>query len=342
MIQVRWAQTDLPDFVTHPLYPGVNPTDNNLLGEGLAPTTAGNNLAARQVSSGFNPGVSDFTERLRDSTTATGSPTRGSGGDDDRPSFPTFRPPGSSPAGKGLSTGAKAGIGVAVPVVLLTILGVIGFFWRKHRKDKMNSPTQSHHPPTDPSAQPWAQPQMTSQGGRLEMPADGGTPVTMPQSAMTNDEKPELSSNQSYRGSQGLPAELHTQGHNQQPFAHHQHSELPGISSQSPHHRYGELSGTTTQYSHPAEMDNNQYPVQVPSPTYQTPSPGLQAPTAPPPISKPPAAAVQTQMQAEPSADELMQQKARLEERRQRLLELERIEHEQEELQRRIKAQGGS
>lgn len=345
MIQVRWAHTDLPGFATHPLYPGVNPTDNNLLGEGLAPTTAGNNLAARQVSSGFAPGLpaSTVTSQVIITTTRESQPSRTGGGggsnnDDDGSNFPQFKVPGSG--GGGLSTGAKAGIGVAVPVAVLIIVGIIVFFWRSYRRNKTPA-FQGQDPSVDPSTNTWAQPQMTSQGGRYELPGAGGAAVAMPPSALTHNEKPEMSSEPSHRGSQGYPAELHAQSYNQQ-SPHGQHTELPGVSTTSPHQNRSELSGTTEAYNQPVEMDQSQQQVQIPSPTYHDPSLGSQAPLAAHSLSPPPPAAVQYQAPMEPSADELMQQQARLEERRQRLLELERIDRAQEELQKRIRAQGRS
>ena len=345
MIQVRWAHTDLPGFATHPLYPGVNPTDNNLLGEGVAPTTAGNNLAARQVSSGLAPGLpeSTMTSIVIITTTREPQPSRtgeggGSNDDDDRPNFPQFKVPGSG--GGGLSTGAKAGIAVAVTVAVLILVGIIVFFWRRYRRNKTPA-FQGQDPSVDPSTNTWAQPQMTSQGDRYELPGAGGAAVAMPPSAHAHNEKPEMSSEPSYRGSQGYPAELHAQTYNPQ-SPHGQHSELPGVSTTSPDQKRSELPGTTEAYTQSIEMDQSQQQVQAPSPPYHDPSPGLQAPVVAPSLSPPPPAAVQYQAPVEPSADELMQQQARLEERRQRLLELERIDREQEELQQRIRAQGRS
>lgn len=338
MIQIRWAQTDLPYLATHPLYPGVEPTNYAVLGEDAAPTTVDENLAARQVS--FGPDAS-FTRVL----TETGSSTRGgSGGDDNngRVNFPTYASQAETPGAGELSVAAKAGMSIAASAMGLLIAGIIWFFLRKHRRDKLKQAIRNRFSPKENSSTiAGAQPQMTSQGPKYELPAGDGTSVAMPAPAVTSDSQPELDSKIGYRGSTNFPAELHNQGLGQhQP--NQQRSELSAISPRSPHHHYSELSGTSPQYNRPDEMDKDQHPVQIPTPTYQTPSPGLQAPTAPPPASTPPAAAVQTQTQPGPSADELLQQQARLEERRQRLLELERIEREQEELQQRINAQGRS
>ena len=362
MIQIRWAATDLPDFVTHPLSPGVIPTENALLGEAPASTTSGNNLAARQDIAAQASGISgSTTRRNRGSTTVPGSrPSSTSVGYDQAPPFPTFSPPGSSgPGNNGLSTGAKAGIGVGVSVAALLMLGIVGFFWRKYRKNRIDEAAQNRTPPVDSSAHPWAQPQMTSQGDRYEMPS--GDPIAMPQNAYLGREKAELSADSSHAGSQSFPSELHGQGYSgklQQQHDHSQHggwpedslephrqqsSELSAISPQLLHHHYSELSASSAGNKHLDEADRSPPFVQAPPPTYQDPS--LAPEAASPSVSAPPGdteVREQRGTQSTRSTDELRQQQVRLEERRQRLLELERIEREQEDLQQRIESQDRS
>ena len=362
MIQIRWAATDLPDFVTHPLSPGVIPTENALLGEAPASTTSGNNLAARQDSGADVSGISgSTTRRNRGPTTVPGPrPSSTSGGDDQAPSFPTFSPPGSSGQGNnGLSTGAKAGIGVGVSVAILAMVGIAGFFWRRHRKNRIDEAAQNRIPPVDSSTHPWAQPQMTSQGNRYEMPS--GDPITIPRNAYLGKEKAELSADSSHAGSQSFPTELHGQSYSgklQQQQDHGQHggwpeaspephcqqnSEVSAISPQLLHHHYSELSASSAGNNHLDEADRSPPLVEAPPPTY--PNPSLAHEAASSPVSTPPggtAAREQTETHSMRSTNELRQQQARLEERRQRLLELERIEREQEALQQRIESQDHS
>lgn len=56
MIQIRWAETDLPSFATHPLYPGANPTNHELRGAAIGPKPTAGGLVARQASFGFGDG----------------------------------------------------------------------------------------------------------------------------------------------------------------------------------------------------------------------------------------------------------------------------------------------
>lgn len=353
MIQVRWAESDLSRFPTHPLYPDAKPT-NHVQKDGNV------ELVARASFDGsFHPGPTP--------TSGGGSGSGGSSGSDD---------------GGGLSTGAKIGIGVAVPVVVLALFFIGAFFvWRAYRKKRLgNTGGQQPHmqygqypqqyPPGPQYPQPVVYanpgPQPMMEPGRYEMPAHGTTSPTVLGSEAVG---PALPAPAILAKTRDGTAEMASQSHSPVPAG----SELDGqtyrtdISTANASELHGTSQSPPIEVGSESrqEMDANQQ--QMPSspiPRKQVASPGHQVSPMSPSTAgldtmvaimpgtdnsgvstSAEAGAFSFQTSAEPSADEiaaLQAQHAQLEARKQRLLELEQIEAEQADLQRRMDSARGN
>ncbi|XWX01573.1 hypothetical protein V2A60_009601 [Cordyceps javanica] len=355
MIQIRWASTDLSTFATHPLYPGANPT--NTEEDYLMQRTRGAKLKGRAQSSGYYTSTYPYDS-----------------GGGDPPSSSTSRPgSGSSSSnhdrggagGGGLSTGAKVGIGVGVSLSAIlgfTVLGLIIWYVRRSSKRAQQSQTQQ------PYMVPSQYAGQTGQGTQMGEAAMTGGAVHM------GGPSPEHHS----AGQQSRPP----QPIYQQPIQYQQHQQYPSASEMDttpsvanshwaastvtpppaaavaaergtnsvaagsdgraecgiggPMAPPSELEGGRTPNA-PAEMDSGSPVVPHTQPTVaaeQPRSPSIDPRSV---VGAPP---------GEPSAQELSslrEQHEQLEQRRQRILELERIEQEQEVLRDRMKqAQSGT
>ena len=102
-VAVTWQSSDLSIFT--PTSAPALPTESLLAYE--------SSVAARSRTSNNVPATA-APSRPQGSSTGTSSPVSGGGG--------------------GLSTGAKAGIGVGVAVGALLVLGLLIWFWRRHKK----------------------------------------------------------------------------------------------------------------------------------------------------------------------------------------------------------------
>lgn len=144
MIQVRWAESDLRKFATHPLHPGVKPTEHVTKRADLVPGRKDKGLRARDDISGFG----SFPPTPTPTPTSTSGPNFGGGSDGND---------SGGGGGGGLSLGAKVGIGVGVPLGVMVILAIGGFFiFRAYRKKRLANQTQQ--PLQPPYQQQYAPP----------------------------------------------------------------------------------------------------------------------------------------------------------------------------------------
>lgn len=362
MIQVRWAESDLSRFATHPLYPGANPTNHLRDGAGLEPTNKARGLVARAETS-------DFGGRFPPTQTVTLGP--GSGPDPSRGIFDGVD------SGSGLSTGAKVGIGIGVPVCVLTLLSIGGFFiWRTYRKKRLGNnggqqpqmqygqyPQQNHQGPQYPAPAMLGdpEPQQMMEQGRHEMPAYGTAHPTVLGSDIPG---PLLPAPVVLAKTNNDARELPVQPYSPAPTG----SELDGqtyrtdVSTANASELHGNSQSYRAELTSESrqELDGNQSPMTAsPIPRKQVASPVQRVSPISPSTSGPdtmvavmpgtdngattPASVEQSNFAfhsaSEPSANEvatLQAEHSQLEARKQRLLELEQIEAEQAELQRRM------
>ncbi|KAJ4154839.1 hypothetical protein LMH87_000114 [Akanthomyces muscarius] len=341
MIQIRWASTDLSSLATHPLYPGANPT--NTEEDYLMKHTRKANLEGRAASSGYYPNDSGGGSPPRSSTSRAGS---GSSTGSDSGSSSSNRPDGNSSGGAdgGLSTGAKVGIGLGVSLGAIfgfTVLGLI--IWRVRtatkRSKQFQAPQQPYMVPSQYAGQP-------GQGPSSEQ-YNGGQQPSHPQ--------PVYQQQSMYPQHQQYPSMSEMDNNTSAATSHWAaNSVMPppaaavaadrsigavttagGSSIGSPQSPPSELAGVHTP-NPPVEMGSGSPAVHHAQPVAVAEQ---QRPAATDPqsfVGAPP---------EEPSAEELSslrEQHSQLEQRRQRILELERIEQEQEALRGRMsQMQGG-
>ncbi|KAF1984171.1 hypothetical protein K402DRAFT_406153 [Aulographum hederae CBS 113979] len=270
-IQVRWAQTDLINLETNPTAPGVTPTSSE----------TGTTI----------PFISSRTGSSSTFTTTTSSSIT----------------PGPTPSGSsGLSTGAKIGIGVAVPLVVVALVaGMLIFFYVRHQKKKSQQhPNQAMAPVTyqqQPSGQ-YANPMpMQGQwGGYQPVPPTekGGVAVhdtSIPMHQMSQQTSP----NPSAMASPNPASELSSTSPVYIPPQHHQG------------------------FAPPAEAPGNN--------TY---IPGFVAP--PPPSSGPIPIPPPQQSPEDEELQRLKIEQQRLTERRARLAEMEQLDEQERRLQQQV------
>ncbi|KAK5992251.1 hypothetical protein PT974_05652 [Cladobotryum mycophilum] len=317
MIQVRWAESDLSLFATHPLQPGANPTEHHMTMTQYQPPNA-----ARAVM----PRAKSYE--------------------------PSFTPTGGGDGGE-LSSGAKAGIGIGVVLGVLVVAGIIGFFIWRSRRAARNEDIDAGQIPPPISGGPHPVPPEMGEGftGRYELPVNStASPtvvgsdlgITPPPAAFLAKDK----SDKAELPGDGRPVGAELEAGNN--WSHY--SVVQELHAES---RPAEMEHTP-QSSSMLSVERKQVgsPIQHISET-QTPAspgvgigpdtgvsimPGEHATASPPP------APYVSEIPAEPSAQEmvaLMDQHTQLEERRRRILELERIEREQTALQQKIQAMRG-
>lgn len=357
MIQVRWAETDLSLFPTHPLYPGANPTNHLLRGGAIGPLGTVGAIKARQASSGLLPGNS-----VSGTVPPVTRPTQTQSGRNGEANGPTEFPKFGSTKSGGLSSGAKAGIGIGVTLGVLLILGAVGFlFWRTRRaKRNSDAPVDAN----TPSGMPHPGMAEVDNTGRYEMPSHSttvsptvvgselGVPTPPPPALLGYEkgEKVELPSHSPppHRGALGSELDAGQTWSNYHPTTgavselHGQ--DRPPYSELSPESRPAEMDGTQQPFS--SQIARKQVggvgqPID-PGPIFSTVDegpdtgvfimPGTHAVAAPPPP-------LVSERAAELSPEEmavLMKEHEELEKRRQRILELEKIERAQAALKLRI------
>jgi hypothetical protein len=390
MIQVRWAETDLPDFPTHPIVPGAEPTAKvripielrtphieGRLEAGAAPITIppdyGFEVVDYAVSGSFA------------STSTTTSTRRTSGSSVPTSGFPqetgVYPPDETDGSNGGLSTGAKAGIGVGVSLGVLLIAGIVGFFLWRRRKQRLaaaQGQQQPYVPPPGGMSElgaggfPKGPAELSSQGQIVPGMA-GGPAISTPGTGYhtVSPNTPAISgfytTSPTVVGSElgtssPRPPELET-------IHPAQYQELPGQSHPPP----AELGPAPvsmpelpapTYYPQGAQQPYNWTPQDSP-PIQNSPDTGVavmpqlgsgrHTPTPTSPIPSPPVQQQQQQQQpifmhpAQPSEQEpspaelshLMDQHSQLEARKQRLLQLQQIEDEQAALQQKIQSMQG-
>lgn len=321
------------------------------------------NLGGRAASSGYYPNDSGGGSLPSSSTSRVASGSGSSTGSGSGASS-SDRPDGGSSGGSssgsgdsGLSTGAKVGIGLGVSLGALfgfTILGLI--VWRVRTSSKRskqfqapqqpymvssqyaNQPGQGPSPSQYPAAQQPSQPQPVHQQQNTypqhqQYPSmsemDNNTSAANSHWAASSVTPPPAAAMASERGIGGVAAAGGSSiGSRQSPP-----SELADRRTQSPP---SELAGTHS-LNPPFEMGSGSPALHHLQPVTATEQQQRPAATDPQSfVGAPP---------EEPSAEELSglrEQHSQLEQRRQRILELERIEQEQEALRGRMsQIQGG-
>ncbi len=338
MIQIRWASTDLSALATHPLYPGANPT--NTEEDYLMQHTRKANLQGRAGSSGYYPNDSGGGSPPSSSSSGSGS---GSGSGSSPGSGSDHGNGDSGGSGGGLSTGAKVGIGLGVSVSAIfgfTILGLI--IWRvrtsSKRAKQFQTPQQPYMVPSQYAGQP------PGPGPSPEQHYGGQQPPSQPQPAyQQQNTQPQHQHypSMSEMGNNTSAANSHWATNSVTPPPAVAVAAERGIGSVtgtggssigSPELPPSELAG--------AHLPNTPIEMGSGSPAVHPAQPAAVAQ----PQSMPRSASADPQSfvavpSEEPSAEELSnlrQQHSQLEQRRQRILELERIEQEQETLRNRM------
>ena len=348
MIQVRWAETDLPSLETHPLYPGVKPTASITRGPD-GQFHAARDLHYRDVSD-------DYSFRPTPTPTSGGSGGGSSGGDSGSGSGSDSHQgsPPDSGSSSGLSTGAKVGIGVGVGGGVLLIGAALAltllFIYRRKRMNKGGPQMQQYNPQQYYQGPPPGH--MQGPGGPQYPPAavhaNSGSP--MPPSEMgqgnANQGQYEMASTvpATTTSPSAVGSELYAPTPPSAAAGFNMASSVPPASTASPGPQ-GSVS----------EMDSSGFRGGVATDEKRHELDGTDRPprelatTSPSPSSPPvPTGAVAGPSfgspETEPSAQEISQlqeQHAQLEARKKRLLELEQIEREQESLQQRMSTMGG-
>jgi hypothetical protein len=277
-------------------------------------------------------------------------------------SFPTFRP-------HGLNTGGKVGIGVGVPIGAIAIIaaGFLIVWYKRRQKADLNQPQQSL-----PVSEVSADGKVELDGAKsMVSPTLAGSELDgkttwRPELASTSpmQQRSELSSQNAWQTgtdtTTGWRSELHGQSYTVAPSELASHpqptrSEMDASPAVSPvSSTIGAVARKQVGSASPRDpmlRTTTASPTSAGDPDPQVSiMPGLPAsssPPAPPPISPAaPGATIQPSMgnPVAPSAEELSamaEAHARLEARRQRLMELEKIEREQAVLQERMKAAQG-
>lgn len=329
MIQIRWATTDLTALATHPLYYGASPTNTE----------------------------EDYLKiRVRNSTDDSDSGSGSGSSSGNR----------HGRGGGGLSAGAKAGIGIGVSLGVILIFTSIGLIiWRARTSSKRSQSFQTHPPQMVQSQYATQQAFSASQSGP---PAPTGGPIPM------GGPSPEQ-----YYGGQAAsqpapqPQPMQPVFHQQNMSPQHQHhpsaSEMDNSTAAGNSNWGGSVSnmtpppvavvagsaaantrGSSISSPQPAasELDSVRTPVEMgsgsPAVHHVQPEQQQQQQQQVRSASTDPQAFVGAPP-GEPSAEELTslrEQHSQLEQRRQRILELERIEQEQETLRNRMgQMQGG-
>ncbi len=333
MIQIRWAETDLPSFATHPLYPGANPTNADQDGAAVFPAYTAGAVAARAASSGIFPSLDpSFPFPSLPPLPTISLPTVPTNGSDDDSDDDDDGGSGSGSSGSGgkikfdgptggLSTGAKAGIGVGAGVGALALFGILGFvIWSAYRTKRGATQQPIQQMSQNQGQGPY--------GGHQQQQPGPYYPHYAPTQTATDTASP------SGWGSNVSPPPAAVLTGSQQAVR----SEIG--SSQSPLGAGSELDASArSPISAAVEMDSSQqYTGQHPTPVAATaagenaPNPHVRsASTDPSSYVSAPA--------VEPSPQELstlMEQHSQLESRKQQILELQRIEQEQDDLRQKM------
>ncbi|KAF2458213.1 hypothetical protein BDY21DRAFT_215435 [Lineolata rhizophorae] len=295
-IQVRWQESDLAALETDPTDPAT--TYDFFTPTGVTPSTTSTSFFTTTTSTSTSSPTTTSGPSVppipTSSTTGSGGGSSGSSSDDD-----------DDDSGSGLATGAKIGIGVAVPVAVLAITSALLWFFFIHRKKNAKSP---EHEPMQPSM--YAQQPPTTPG----YPPPPGVPGAAMMSP--NDKMPMMTT--------AGPLDYSQQ--QQQPYP-------MGYGPPPPQQPYPINTG----------MYGSGAPV-GPSPgtpgAYQQ---GAYAPPPPPPESQPRgsvaegAAAAGPPPGVDPQVWAIQQEQTRLAERRARLQQMAELDDEEERLRDRMR-----